>query len=396
MRCSKRFQPTRPLRGATVSAGAHLADRLISTHAPLAGRDLRVRRGRFSILQFQPTRPLRGATRLSTSVSLPRAFQPTRPLRGATTAAHVLKPCYMISTHAPLAGRDRSPCGQGRHSRYFNPRAPCGARPKRRICFSVPSHFNPRAPCGARPVHPCDVAKRQHISTHAPLAGRDVPSYSRFSWSLFQPTRPLRGATAFEGRHIQHRQISTHAPLAGRDPALDVGLHSEGISTHAPLAGRDPSSVRSSSRRLLFQPTRPLRGATRYSRPTASLKRFQPTRPLRGATRRRWTAQRSPGHFNPRAPCGARPVSPIRPLRSLLFQPTRPLRGATVWRDGQRDVLQFQPTRPLRGATLRRFRTSFPVEISTHAPLAGRDARTSTRRPRRRNFNPRAPCGARR
>ncbi len=34
-----RFQPTRPLRGATVAAGDFLSQLQISTHAPLAGRD---------------------------------------------------------------------------------------------------------------------------------------------------------------------------------------------------------------------------------------------------------------------------------------------------------------------------------------------------------------------
>ena len=35
-----------------------------------------------------------------------------------------------ISTHAPLAGRDGVMLGRTRHvTAYFNPRAPCGARP---------------------------------------------------------------------------------------------------------------------------------------------------------------------------------------------------------------------------------------------------------------------------
>ena len=73
------------------------------------------------------------------------------PLAGRDTEHGLRVPALKISTHAPLAGRDRSPCGQGRHSRYFNPRAPCGARP---------------------------VVYRE--------TGKE---------SIFQPTRPLRGAT---------------------------------------------------------------------------------------------------------------------------------------------------------------------------------------------------------
>ena len=55
----------------------------ISTHAPLAGRDPR-----------------------------------PRPRRGSTK----------ISTHAPLAGRDRRGLHREEDNYYFNPRAPCGAR----------------------------------------------------------------------------------------------------------------------------------------------------------------------------------------------------------------------------------------------------------------------------
>ena len=56
------FQPTRPLRGATVERPDDLERHLISTHAPLAGRDqLYVGQGRGEE-KFQPTRPLRGAT----------------------------------------------------------------------------------------------------------------------------------------------------------------------------------------------------------------------------------------------------------------------------------------------------------------------------------------------
>ena len=37
-----------------------------------------------------------------------------------------------------------------------------------------------------------------------------------------------------------------------------------GISTHAPLAGRDENTKNLMSNGCIFQPTRPLRGATYY------------------------------------------------------------------------------------------------------------------------------------
>ena len=57
----------------------------------------------------------------------------------------------------------------------------------------------------------------------------------------------------------------------------------------------------------------------------------------------------------------------------------------------------FQSTRPLWGATLAPYWRGRGEAISIHAPLVGRDPIPcpSTRR-RPWNFNPRAPCGARR
>ena len=100
----------------------------------------------------------------------------------------------------------------------FNPRAPCGARPDRRRGTGGDKNFNLRAPCGARPC----------------------AYFNRPQPSKFQPTRPLRGATA---------------PLS-LTPFFS----------------------------LIFQPTRPLRGATKHLSTPQSTKKFQPTRPLRGAT----------------------------------------------------------------------------------------------------------------
>ena len=212
------FQPTRPLRGATSRAG-----QTVILTSP-----------------FQPTRPLRGATLRCGPKSERTKFQPTRPLRGATK--RISEPIHnsSISTHAPLAGRDgnaacssalradfnpRAPCG-ARHIRHFlffgmnnfNPRAPCGARHIRHFLFFGMNNFNPRAPCGARRRESAAALASISISTHAPLAGRDSvvkfndrfhvnfnprapcgarhDSYIiRYEMELFQPTRPLRGAT---------------------------------------------------------------------------------------------------------------------------------------------------------------------------------------------------------
>ena len=218
--------------------------------------------------------------------------------------------------------------------------------------------------------------QHENISTHAPLAGRDQEGKQaygsneqfqptrplrgatdirldiRLPQKQFQPTRPLRGATtSFVMSTTISRAISTHAPLAGRDGVVAHIAESPAISTHAPLAGRDAAA--SSLLPFFFD-------------------------------------------FNPRAPCGARRQALPRVLGGEGFQPTRPLRGATPGRarSGSRKC-QFQPTRPLRGATLAEDRVGHGESISTHAPLAGRDAQKKNAPTVARHFNPRAPCGAR-
>ena len=107
---------------------------------------------------------------------------------------------------------------------------------------------------------------------------------------------------------------------------------------------------------------------------------------------RRWLRR----YFNPRAPCGARRKEAGEWQDQSVFQPTRPLRGATVPAAGPEGEAIFQPTRPLRGATENPSISYTALTISTHAPLAGRDAYNAKHRIYVTYFNPRAPCGARR
>ena len=147
------------------------------------------------------------------------------------------------------------------------------------------------------------------ISTHAPLAGRDNGQFIPHpaTW-LFQPTRPLRGATALL------------VPGRGRDA----------ISTHAPLAGRDWNSAAMLLPGMEFQPTRPLRGATGFVNSAIDAFKFQPTRPLRGATLLRGCWRGLP-YISTHAPLAGRDGrGQIGNMRGSSFQPTRPLRGATA------------------------------------------------------------------
>ena len=123
------FQSTRPMRGATLPRS----------------------RGKGQIL-FQSTRPMRGATSPCAALLLRLEFQSTRPMRGATKRRNPADSRSDISIHTPHAGRDQHEQTGREPDQYFNPHAPCGARPE------------------------CNSPERPTC--------------------LFQSTRPMRGATA--------------------------------------------------------------------------------------------------------------------------------------------------------------------------------------------------------
>ena len=235
-------------------------------------------------------------------------------------------------------------------------------------------NFNPRAPCGARPGSEQAPGFENCISIHAPRAGRDIPqTMAGMSPAIFQSTRPVRGATGERSHEPGQGHISIHAPRAGRDHL--EGNRPEGwtISIHAPRAGRDKLTGLVQGSNIIFQSTRPVRGATPIF-PRCGVDRlisihapragrdamfgnmqtestlFQSTRPVRGATPPA-LSNVNPSYFNPRAPCGARHKCPSDTVQSLIFQSTRPVRGATLSVRFPVTRELFQSTRPVRGAT---------------------------------------------
>ena len=147
------------------------------------------------------------------------------------------------------------------------------------------------------------------------------------------------------------------------------------ISIHAPRAGSDTAlnSLRIPWR--LFQSTLPVRGATLTNdTATEAAVLFQSTLPVRGATSFRPVTCHRILYFNPRSPCGERPIYDDLTAKYSRFQSTLPVRGAT----GRLPLLQADDP-----------------EISIHAPRAGSDLQGGAADWKQRDFNPRSPCGER-
>ena len=139
----------------------------------------------------------------------------------------------------------------------FNPRAPWGATATTTSSV-VHALFQPMRPLRGATAPLWRRSRRSRISTHAPLAGRDTSrAITVYASTLFQPTRPLRGATFSSHAAMSSERISTHAPLAGRDREVADDPSPFSISTHAPLAGRDNFSPRFSYSHRYFNPRAP-------------------------------------------------------------------------------------------------------------------------------------------
>ena len=446
---SMTFQSTHPLRGAT------LADRLmggvinISIHAPLAGCDKSASLPSTACRNFNPRTPCGVRRAWSRSLSRSISFQSTHPLRGATCApfaagtrswrfqsTHPLRGATrydpsailqaIISIHAPLAGCDTACAVFATLGGHFNPRTPCGVRPRPNGGIHSNSYFNPRTPCGVRRLCAMRRSARSRFQSTHPLRGATCYSYTVYTRAAnFNPRTPCGVRPRSPSIRYISPPISIHAPLAG----CDFGVRRHGHGRLADFNPRTPCGVRRRDERgqlwaVGFQSTHPLRGATVGSQITHTVSgEFQSTHPLRGATIHIIACAVSgvisihaplagcdqtitgvigaAGDFNPRTPCGVRPVRRGGQPQLKAFQSTHPLRGATSPAEAApyapaisihaplagcdsasairfRAAYAFQSTHPLRGATKPRIIALAADGISIHAPLAGCDVSTNS------------------
>ena len=184
---------------------------------------------------------LAGRDKRDRGLRLLKAISTHASLAGRDRAAPVPARRRGISTHASLAGRDSATPALWMQYHDFNPRVPCGTRPGVIAVRGRACEFQPTRPL--RDATACPAA----AAAGAPDFNPRVPCGTRLAlaelpvlYRLFQPTRPLRDATC-DGDHLRIKwaNISTHASLAGRDLIYEAFRQEPLISTHASLAGRD-------------------------------------------------------------------------------------------------------------------------------------------------------------
>ena len=123
---------------------------------------------------------------------------------------------------------------------------------------------------------------------------------------------------------------------------------------------------------------------------------FNPRAPCGARPPGRWGRSGSRCYFNPRAPCGARLLKQMTEYPMGKFQSTRPVRGATIVSAMMRlSPSDFNPRAPCGARHLVFFHSVQTSKFQSTRPVRGATATPRRRLPRRMNFNPRAPCGAR-
>ena len=163
-----------------------------------------------------------------------------------------------------MRGATDNPQNVSSSCKYFNPRAPCGARHYTAFTIARKKDFNPRAPCGARHLFTACLVVPIIFQSTRPMRGATIPFSMGFvNFFEFQSTRPMRGATKFTQKDEPNCVISIHAPHAGRDFQIQAFSY---LHYH-------------------FNPRAPC-GARHKLSPSCSISIY----------------------FNPRAPCGARHV----------------------------------------------------------------------------------------
>ena len=123
------------------------------------------------------------------------------------------------------------------------------------------------------------------------------------------------------------------------------------VSIHALLAECDGGGPCLGPGRPGFNPRTPCGVRPLKLSLAASLVQFQSTHSLRSATMYLICVSFNEYGFNPRTPCGVRLISFRLTLPLPLFQSTHSLRSATLYGERLRSMSRFQSTHSLRSAT---------------------------------------------
>jgi len=181
-----------------------------------------------------------GATPRCGSEILKRRVSIHAPRVGSDAAVEEVSQSMKVSIHAPRVGSDAFRASSGKTPGSFNPRPPCGERHSPAPTKSPKSRFQSTPPVWGATTSDTDYLGVVDVSIHAPRVGSDLwPSrsfggilcfnprppcgerqsgnFATASFSTFQSTPPVWGATPLPQTFCLPFQVSIHAPRVGSD-----------------------------------------------------------------------------------------------------------------------------------------------------------------------------------
>ena len=146
-------------------------------------------------------------------------FQSTSPVWRTTLFRYNRRRTQIhFNPRPPCGGRPKSIIRTAKKYRYFNPRPPCGGRRRRLNRKTLELYFNPRPPCGGRP-----------------------PVFEWFRYnSSFQSTSPVwRTTLGYKAYPRRCMDFNPRPPCGGRLTAARYQPTSRRISIHVPRVEDD-------------------------------------------------------------------------------------------------------------------------------------------------------------
>ena len=169
---------------------------------------------------------------------------------------------------------------------------------------------NPRPPHGGRPQKGFLDSSGVSISIHVPRAGDDLDVHIEQSYlCVFQSTSPVRGTT------ISDMSLSQAISL---------------FQSTSPVRGTTRGYVSRKSDGIIFQSTSPVRGTTQSNSISKGDNGISIHVPRAGDDQLCSNMVLVNTDFNPRPPCGGRPLHLRRNMVLQRFQSTSPVRGTTA------------------------------------------------------------------
>ena len=257
-------------------------------------------------------------------------FQSTLPVRGATKNAISCVPYAPISIHAPRAGSDIIVA-------------------RRTLRLKDISIHAPRA--GSDRLCSRSSTITEKFQSTLPVRGATVRIQWRIVRNLFQSTLPVRGATISSGRSMSRVWISIHAPRAGSDVFLRAPARQARDFNPRSPCGERPDKIMDALHVFDISIHAPRAGSDHHSLLCLYLFIISIHAPRAGSDDDLGWNRGHVVDFNPRSPCGERPVLCPGVAR--------------------------------------------PEPISIHAPRAGSDDVANACAFCDKDFNPRSPCGER-